>query len=125
MIRKRMMLSRVLAAAITVTMLFTSMPVKAATTMANGDKVEQQQHTSKKTDVSGQKFESSDASKSSPIDFAPSIKREKKEEGPHIQENELKKASENDIKEVHDPEEKVKIIVELEKDSLIDAGYSA
>ena len=54
MIRKRMMLSRVLAAAITVTMLFTSMPVKAATTMANGDKVEQQQHTSKKTDVSGQ-----------------------------------------------------------------------
>lgn len=125
MIRKRMMLSRVLAAAITVTMLFTSMPVKAATTMANGDKVEQQQHTSKKTDVSGQKFESSDASKSSPIDFAPSIKREKKEEGPHIQENELKKASEIDIKEVHDPEEKVKIIVELEKDSLIDAGYSA
>lgn len=124
MIRKRIMTSRILAAVITVNMLFTSMPVKASAIVPNEGKVEVQQSDLKKSSVSGQKFTGVEDGKSGPIDLAPSIKGENKKEGPHIEESEFKKASEMDLKEIHDPEEKVNIIVELEKESLIDAGYS-
>ena len=124
MIRKRMMSSRILAAVITVTMLFTSMPVKASAIVPNEDKVEVQQSDSKKSSVSGQKFTGSEDGKKGPIDLAPSIKDENKKEGPHIEKSEFKKASEMDLKGVYNPEEKVNIIVELEKESLLDAGYS-
>lgn len=124
MIRKRIMSSRILAAAITVTMLFTSIPVKASAIVLNEDKIEVQQSDLKKSSVSGQKFTGSEDGNKGPIDLAPSIKDENKKEGPHIEESEFKKASEMDLKAVHDPEEKVTIIVELEKESLLDAGYS-
>lgn len=82
--------------------------------------------------LSGQKFTADDIEGTGPIDLPPELESEEvsdsnpdSEEHPfHNEEVDLNKASDM-VNNGFEPEDKVTIIVELEKESLLDAGYTA